>query len=136
MIHDQPDATLAELRQCLNLDCSLTAIWRTLRQLRITRKEKVLHHQERDSPKVQRQRRAFDNEVATLDPEHLVFVDESGGQYRHDPYLRPRTRGAARGRCGARGLGVGEDDFGLAPVGGRSALGVCRGYGDLAAAAL
>jgi transposase len=78
LLQEQPDATLAELRQRLGLACSLMAIWRTLRRLKITRKKKVLRHEERDRPDVQRQREAFAEEVAAVDPEHLVFVDESG----------------------------------------------------------
>jgi transposase len=78
LLQEQPDATLAELRQRLGLSCSLMAIWRALRQMNITRKKKDLHHQERDRPDVQEQRGAFADEVAEIDPEHLVFVDESG----------------------------------------------------------
>src|SRR4051812_3032897 len=78
LLEGQPDATLAELRQRLGLSCSLVAIWRALRQMRITRKKKDLHHDERDRPDIQEQRGAFAEEVAEIDPEHLVFVDESG----------------------------------------------------------
>ena len=78
LLQEQPDATLAELKQRLGLACSLVAIWRTLRQMRITRKKKDLHHDERDRPDVQQQRADFAEEVAEIDPEHLVFVDESG----------------------------------------------------------
>src|SRR5262245_875975 len=48
LLQDQPDATLAELKQRLGLSCSLMAIWRALRQLKITRKKKDQHHNERD----------------------------------------------------------------------------------------
>jgi len=78
LLHQQPDLTLAELRQRLGLSCSLVAIWRALRQMNITRKKKDLHHDERDRPDIQEQRAAFAEEVAEIDPEHLVFVDESG----------------------------------------------------------
>jgi transposase len=78
LLREQPDLTLAELRQRLGLSCSVVAVWRTLRQLKITRKKKDLHHDERDRPDSQRQRAVFVEEVAELDPEHLVFVDESG----------------------------------------------------------
>jgi transposase len=54
------------------------AIWRTLRKLRISRKKKVLHAQERDTPRVQRRRRAFRRRLAEASPKHLVFVDETG----------------------------------------------------------
>ncbi len=78
LLSKQPDLTLAELRQRLGLSCSLVAIWRTLRQLKITRKKKDLHHDEQDRPDIQQQRAVFAEEVDEIDPEHLVFVDESG----------------------------------------------------------
>ena len=78
LLRKRPDATLAELRQALGLSCSLMAIWRALRRLKITRKKKDQHHDERDRPDVQQQRADFAEGVAELDPEHLVFVDESG----------------------------------------------------------
>lgn len=37
-----------------------------------------MHAAERDQPDVQAERDAFQAEVAALDPERLVFVDESG----------------------------------------------------------
>jgi transposase len=75
---EQPDATLEELRQRLGVDGSLMAISRALRKLKITRKKKDLHAQERDRPEVKRKRRAFRKQVAGIDPKRLVFVDESG----------------------------------------------------------
>src|SRR5512135_3075783 len=78
LVRTQPDATLQELAGRVGVRCSRMAIFRTLRKLKITRKEKSLHAQERDSPRVRRKRRAFREEVATVDPEHLVFIDETG----------------------------------------------------------
>jgi transposase len=78
LLREQPDATLAELRQRLRLSCSLTALWRTLRQLKITRKKKTRRHEEQGRPDVQAQRATFAEEVAAVDPEDLIFVDESG----------------------------------------------------------
>lgn len=40
--------------------------------------EKTQHAQERDTPRVQKQRRVFRKKMATVAPEHLVFVDETG----------------------------------------------------------
>jgi transposase len=77
-VRDQPDATLAELAHRVGVSCSRTAIFRTLRKLKITRKKKSLHATQRDSPRVRRKRRAFRRTVAALDPNHLVFVDETG----------------------------------------------------------
>jgi transposase len=77
-IRQQPDATLDELRQRLGVDCSVMAISRALKKLKITRKKKVLHATERDTPKARRQRRLFRKEVAGVEPQRLVFVDETG----------------------------------------------------------
>src|ERR1700704_467234 len=78
LVRAQPDATLAELRERRGVRCSLMTIARALKRRRITRKKKTLHAQEQDSPRVQRQRRAFKKKLAAVDPDHLVFVDESG----------------------------------------------------------
>lgn len=78
LVKERPDATLEELRRQLGVDCSLMALWRALRKLKITREKKDLHASERDTPRVKRMRRAFRKEVAAVDPQHLVFVDESG----------------------------------------------------------
>src|SRR5512135_1780563 len=78
LVRKQPDATLQELAGRVGVRCSRMAIFRTLRKLKITRKKESLHAQERDSPRVRRKRQAFREEVATVDPEHLVFIDETG----------------------------------------------------------
>jgi transposase len=53
-------------------------IARALQRHKITRKKKTLHAQEQDSPRVQAQRKAFKKKLAAVDPDHLVFVDETG----------------------------------------------------------
>ena len=78
LVREQPDATLAELRDRLGIPCCLMTIARALQRHEITRKKKTLHAQEQESPRVQRQRKAFKKKVAAVDPDHLVFVDESG----------------------------------------------------------
>jgi transposase len=78
LVRDQPDATLAELRERLGVPCSLMTIARALKRQRITRKKKTVHADERDSPDVQAKRAAFDQRMAAVDPAHLVFVDERG----------------------------------------------------------
>jgi transposase len=90
VLRERPDATLQELRQRLRLSCSLTALWRALRRLNITRKKKTRRHEEQDRPDVQEQRAVFAEAVAEVDPEHLVFVDESGANT-----AMPRTYGRA-----------------------------------------
>ena len=78
LVRAQPDATLAELRERLGIPCCLMTIARALQRLRITRKKKTLHAQEQHSPRVQAQRQAFEEKLASVDQSHLVFVDESG----------------------------------------------------------
>ena len=78
LVQQQPDATLDELAQRLGVGCSRMAIWRALRKLGITRKKKTVHARERDTPRVRKLRRAFRQELAGVDPERLVFVDETG----------------------------------------------------------
>jgi transposase len=78
LIREQPDATLAELRDRLGVPCHLATLARVLRRQRITRKKKTRHAQERDTPEVQAQRIAFEQTIATVAPEHLIFVDETG----------------------------------------------------------
>lgn len=76
VVHDQPDAPLDELAQPLG--CSATTVWRALRQLKITRKKTVVYADDRNRPDVQAQRRQFRADLAGLDPQRLVFVDETG----------------------------------------------------------
>src|SRR3954447_13857541 len=79
LIREQPDATLEQLRQFGGFTCSLTTLWRALRRRDLTRKKKTLHADERDRPDVQQKRRCFRREVKRIEPERLVFVDETGG---------------------------------------------------------
>jgi transposase len=76
LVRDQPDAMLDEL--AARLGCSRMTVWRALRKLKITRKKKTFAADERKRPDVRRKRRAFQQELATLDPRRLVFVDETG----------------------------------------------------------
>ena len=76
LLKDQPDLTLDELAQ--GLGCGRMAVWRALRKLKVTRKKKVRRADERGRPDVQQKRQAFCAELADLDPEKLVFVDEMG----------------------------------------------------------
>jgi transposase len=78
LIREQPDATLEQLRQRGGFTCSRTTLWRALRRRDLTRKKKTLHADERDRPDVQAKRRSFRRKVKPIDPERLVFVDETG----------------------------------------------------------
>jgi transposase len=78
LVREQPDATLAELRVRLGVPCSIMTIFRALERNKITRKKKTYHADERDSPRVQKQREQFQEAMASVAPEHLVFIDETG----------------------------------------------------------
>jgi transposase len=90
LVRDQPDATLEELAARVGVPCGRMAIFRTLRELKITRKKKSHHASERDTPRVRRKRRAFRKAVDGLDPRRLVFVDETGA---HTAMTRTYGRG-------------------------------------------
>jgi transposase len=78
LIRETPDATLEQLRQRGGFPCSLTTLWRALRRLGLTRKKKTLHADEQGRPDVQKKRRSFRRKVKRIEPERLIFVDETG----------------------------------------------------------
>lgn len=78
LVHEQPDATLRELRDRLGVPCHLSTIARALRRHGFSRKKKTLRAEERDSPRVQAARAAFDARLGAVDPDRLIFVDETG----------------------------------------------------------
>lgn len=95
LVRQRPDATLDELKAGLGLSCNRMAIFRALRRLRISRKKKVVHASERDTPRVKRKRRAFRRRLAAIEPARLVFVDETGAN-------TAMTRRYGRAPIGAR----------------------------------
>lgn len=78
LIAKQPDATLEQLRERGGFQCSLTTIWRCLHRLGLTRKKKTLHADEQGRPDVQKKRRSFRRKVKQIEPQRLIFVDETG----------------------------------------------------------
>lgn len=78
LVRQQPDATLAELQERLGIPCSLSTLCRALQRLGLRRKKKTRHADEQDTPAVQAQRADFEERLATVDPAHLIFVDEMG----------------------------------------------------------
>jgi transposase len=77
LVCEKPDATLKELREQLGTAASVTTLWRALWVLRLTFKKKVLHAAEQDRPDVQAERAQWQAEMIGLDPQHLVFIDET-----------------------------------------------------------
>jgi transposase len=102
LVCDQPDATLAELRDRLGIDCSIMAIDRALRRAGITRKKKTLRADRQDDPDVQAERDAFTQRLSQVESDHLIFVDEMGAntamtrRYGRSP-LGTRVYGSAPG---------------------------------------
>ena len=66
------------MRDRLGIGGSILIVWRGLKSLGITRKKKTEHAAERDRPDVQEERELFREEVEPIEPERLVFVDETG----------------------------------------------------------
>lgn len=78
LVCEHPDATLEQLKQRGGFSCSLKTLWYALDRLGLPRKKKSLHADQRDRPDVQAKRDQFRQEVGTIAPERLVFVDETG----------------------------------------------------------
>jgi transposase len=83
-VRDDPDATLEELGQAAGVDCSPSAVLRTLDRLGVTRKKKTRRAAEQDRPELKAARAAWREEFAAIDPDRLVFVDESGASTAMD----------------------------------------------------
>jgi transposase len=96
------DATLAELCQQLaeqtTITISRSTMGRVLQQLNLTRKKKTLHATEQGTPRVQQARLDYWESMRAIDPENLVFIDESGVNLA-------MTRLYARSPSGERAVG-------------------------------
>ena len=98
LIEQTPDMTLRELKAALNTDLSVTTLCVALRVLRLTFK-KVLIASERTRPNVAARRDAMRAEQPTLDPDRLVFIDETWAKTN---MTRPRGRSPKGQRVLAR----------------------------------
>lgn len=82
LVQAKPDTTMRELRRAvkelLGIDLSEATIGRELREFGLTLKKKSITAEERMRPDVQLRRTEFLRKVRHLDPEHLIFVDETG----------------------------------------------------------
>jgi len=78
LVRAQPDATRVERHDRLGVPCHLATLARALQRLHLPRKKKTTHAQERDRPDVQARRQVFEQIIATVAPEHPIFVDETG----------------------------------------------------------
>lgn len=82
LIAEHPSLTLGEIQQELEgaygKHISTSTISRILQRLKLTRKKKSSYPQRKKSEDVQEQRRAFREKISELEPERMVFIDESG----------------------------------------------------------
>jgi transposase len=78
LVTEQPDATLVELRDRLNVSVHPCTVSRALARLGLTRKKKVLRAAEQDRPDVQHKRACWRGRAAGIDPDRFVFLDEIG----------------------------------------------------------
>ena len=72
LIAEQPDRTLAELKDALGTPASLATIWRAVAALDVTVKKKV-RPSEHDRPDVAAARVVWHAAAPTWDPTRLVF---------------------------------------------------------------
>src|SRR3954451_21402800 len=78
LVEEDPDATLEALKQGMGVSGSRMIICRALKKLGLLRKKKSRHASERDTPEVQEGRREFAEDLEPVEPQRLVFVDETG----------------------------------------------------------
>ena len=80
MLEATPDLTLEELREKLaqqGVFVSYGALWRFLDRHKITRKKKTAHASEQDRPDIVKRREDWFEGQLDLDPQRLVFIDET-----------------------------------------------------------
>ena len=78
LVREPPDATLEQRRQRGGFPGSLKTLWFALDRLGLTRTKKSLDASQRHRPEVPQKRRWFRRQVLSIDPQRLVFVDETG----------------------------------------------------------
>jgi transposase len=82
LVEADNDATLEELCEQLKskttIVISRSTMGRMLQKLDLPRKKKTLHASEKDTPRVQQARIDYWEEIRDIDPENLVFIDETG----------------------------------------------------------
>jgi len=80
LLKQKSDITLAEIQAELakaGVPASIATIWRFFERHRITRKKETAHAAEQDRPDVLRRRWAWFENHPDLDPDRLVFIDET-----------------------------------------------------------
>jgi len=93
LVRQDPDATSEQLEERGGFSCSLKTLRYALDDLGLTLKKESLHATQRDRPDVKKKRRKFRREVAAIEPEKLVFVDETGATTTMTPTDARSPRG-------------------------------------------
>ncbi|MBU0719501.1 MAG: IS630 family transposase [Planctomycetes bacterium] len=75
-VRQHPDATLAELRDLLGVDCALSTLCKALKKLGFTFK-KTIHAAEQDRPDVVQRRTQWRSWAQNTDAQRLIFIDET-----------------------------------------------------------
>lgn len=76
LVAEHPDATLAELCELIDVECSQSGIGYALQSLDITLK-KTIHAAEQDRPDVAARREEWRRWIEDVDIECLIFIDET-----------------------------------------------------------
>ncbi|WP_258120155.1 IS630 family transposase [Mesorhizobium onobrychidis] len=102
LIEDAPDITLAEIGERLAAERGVRAasstVWLYLDRRGITFKKKTAHAAEQQRPDVLRRRRTWFDGQLDLDPERLIFIDETAASTK---MARLRGRSLRGERCRA-----------------------------------
>lgn len=82
LVAENPDATIVELCDLFAIKTgnwvSRTAMCRSLQKLGLNRKKKTLQSSQAATPRVQKLRAEYWEKVRNIEPENLVFLDETG----------------------------------------------------------
>lgn len=121
-LDETPDLTLEELRDryehVYGVRVGITTLHNTLRCMRITRKRKTFRDPKRDTEQAEADRRDYDAKLATVAPEHRLYLDETGCCLNMTPaYGRsPQGQRAFDLRPASPGISVGTITL-LSPLG-------------------
>ena len=78
LVQKQPDITMKEIIESLNLPVGSKAVRRFLIKQGYTYKKKSLHAKEQERPRCQAKRSAWIENISDANAEHQIYLDESG----------------------------------------------------------
>ena len=78
LVEQTPDATLDELRKQLRFPVSISTVFRTLNEMKLSLKKKSINASEQERPDVKSKREDWEHCLPGLDLDRLVFLDECG----------------------------------------------------------